>query len=261
MHPVVITRCIYFYSTIRSCFTKQPGIVYFRSKHSDRFLHAPPVVAFICQRKACNTFRESQILYYISTGTAYDVSKQQPILLASGIPLQQTRENMKRIEIIVDSDSIYKRLFKESGYAVRSRSAMGMNATLADTVHITDDERETLGQWVRKSINEAVHGIYRYVGPCSVKYCMDTETGGERYVISVTAPHNYPTEHVALLETCISDLVFNRTMQQWYTTMKPDEASLMAANIQEDALLFRELLTQRERPVKNDAKQENIIEL
>ena len=168
---------------------------------------------------------------------------------------------MKDREIRIDVEELYKRLFTESGYIAMSRSAMGVPDRLVDTMQTTDDERRIIDNWIKSCVNEIAHAINRYLGPCSVIFGKENGNNDLGFIISFKAPHNYPEEAIGLLQECAMDLVFKRTMQQWNMAMKPDEASITAAGAQSDALRFRELLAQRDRPTKEKGKTENLIEL
>jgi hypothetical protein len=166
---------------------------------------------------------------------------------------------MKYREIRINVEELYRRLFAESGYIAMSRSAMGVPDRIVDTMQATDDERRIIDNWIKSSVNETAHAINRHLGSCSVRHCKEND--GQEFIISFKAPHNYPDEAIGLLQECAMDLVFKRTMQQWNMAMKPDEASITAAGAQSDALRFRELLAQRDRPTKEKGKTENLIEL
>ncbi len=168
---------------------------------------------------------------------------------------------MEKKEICIDSASIYGKLFSESGYSSLARSAMGVQAALADVMLITEDEKRIIDTLIRSSINEVVHTIGRFLGSCSAKYCIENEDGKGEYRISFTAPYNYPDEQLPIMKECIEDLVFSRTLQQWYMTVKPDEAGITAVKTQDYAIQLRELLSKRKRPTATRNDKENIIEL
>jgi hypothetical protein len=64
-----------------------------------------------------------------------------------------------------------------------------------------------------------------------------------------------------MLQECAADLTFRRTKQQWYMSVKPDEASIIASEAQDDAIRLRELLTLRSRPIYKRGTADKIIEL
>lgn len=167
---------------------------------------------------------------------------------------------MKDIEIGINVEELYRRLFAESGYISMSRSAMGLPDRLVETMQATDDERRIIDNWIRSSINEITHTINRFLAPCSMKYYKNDDSSTE-YIISFKAPHNYPNEAVMMLQECAADLTFRRTKQQWYMSVKPDEASITASEAQDDAIRLRELLTLRSRPIYKRGTADKIIEL
>ena len=168
---------------------------------------------------------------------------------------------MEKITLQVDLDAVYKRLFKESSYVARSRSAMGLSDQLADSITLTGDERPVIEKWITSCVNEIVHSMNRYLGPCSATHRRTGENDAGQYTISVIAPHNYPDGLAMPIKECIIDFIFYNTMQHWYTIIKPDEANIMAVHLQESAARLRELLTHRKRPAKGYGKNENVIEL
>ena len=49
----------------------------------------------------------------------------------------------------------------------------------------------------------------------------------------------------------VESYIANRTLQNWYTDIKPDEASISAAKAQNDVMTIHTMLTQRTRPIKS----------
>lgn len=155
---------------------------------------------------------------------------------------------MEKIEIKINTDSLYTRLARESGLVARSRLALGVSDTVAEIMSLTEDEKEMAGNWIANSINETMHIMNRYLESCSVNINRDNSNHAVEYVISVSIPHNFPHLQSIQLEMCIKELVTSRTLQQWYTTVKPDEANIAITSAQNHAGLLRGILTQRERP-------------
>ena len=71
---------------------------------------------------------------------------------------------------------------------------------------------------------------------------------GGYYMFHMKAAESYPTGNEEMLTQSIGSYVANRTLQNWYADIKPDEAAMTAAKMQNDAATIHLLLTRREKP-------------
>ena len=149
---------------------------------------------------------------------------------------------MKTIEFEIRRESIDKRIFTTSAYTARAREAMGTPPAIAERMTVTADDLPLLHPLMDDCVNEVVTIIAHYHPGSNVEFLDD----GYRFTIKV--PENFPTDNDKNLKHSIESNIACRTLQSWYTDVKPDEAAITAAKIQNEAATLHSLLTQRERP-------------
>lgn len=150
---------------------------------------------------------------------------------------------MSTLNFVITKKNIYNRIFATSAYTTRAREATGMPQSISESMLLTTDEKRIIDPLIENSINEIFSFIACYHPATSIE-----DDNGGAYIFNIKAPANYPAGNEGKLTKCIENYVANRTLQDWYTCMKPDEASLVAAKTQNDITTLQSLLTQREKP-------------
>ena len=155
---------------------------------------------------------------------------------------------MNTIRIVITKEDIYGRLFATSAYTARAREAMGVPQSIVERMLLTPDDKEIIVPMIENSVNEIFTDISRYHQESSVTFTNAEDT--ERYLFNINTPDNYPSENGEKLRQSVESYIVNRTLQNWYTDIKPDEAAIIAAKTQNDAANIRMLLIQRRKPSK-----------
>ncbi len=168
---------------------------------------------------------------------------------------------MKPFDIRISTQDIYGRTFTESGYLSRSRSAMGLPDAVTENIQATDDDRRVIDRYIVNCIDETAQLIGRYMSPCTVRNYPADDGNNVEYTISFQLPHNYPDGVTGQLQAVANDIVTDKVLQYWYLLMKPDEAGITGAKVQNDTARMRELLALREYPRHTNSTQDNVIEL
>lgn len=150
---------------------------------------------------------------------------------------------MKTIEFEIRRESIEKRIFTTSAYTARAREAMGTPATITEMMTVTADDMPLLHTLMDDSVNEVITLVSHYHPGSNVEFLNDG------YSFTIKTPENFPADNGSKLEQSIGSYIAGRTLQSWYTDVKPDEAAITAAKIQNDAATLHSLLTQREKPL------------
>lgn len=149
---------------------------------------------------------------------------------------------MEPIKIVITKESVYRHIFATSAHMTRSREAMGIPASIGEHMLVTADKKEMLDPHITNSVNNVYCDIVRYHPGSSVGLVQD------EFQFSINAPSNYPAGNGNRLKECIESYIANRTLQSWYTSIKPDEASIAAVLAQNDAASIGQLLVQRTKP-------------
>lgn len=168
---------------------------------------------------------------------------------------------MKEVIITIDEREITGRIFSESGYAALARAKGGLAEHFTDMVQATDDDRSVIKSFITDSINEAAGVISRYMTPCTVGHIGSGCDADGTICIHFTMPHNSPTGIISTLKEYITGFAVARSLQQWMLTVKPDEAGIHLTKAQSILQCMREQFSVRSRPVKEEADDDNIIEL
>lgn len=142
----------------------------------------------------------------------------------------------------ITKESLYKRVFATSAYMVRSRESMGIPPGIGERMLITTDDREMIAPLIDNSINNVFCSIERYHPGSSIEY------SDNAYMFNINTPANYPAENGKKLKPAIESYVTNHTLQNWYATIKPDEANIIAVQTQSEAITIQQLLMQRTKP-------------
>ena len=149
---------------------------------------------------------------------------------------------MKTIEFEIRRESIEKRIFTTSAYTARAREAMGTPQAIAERMTVTADDTALLHPLMDDSVNEVVTIIAHYHPGSNVEFLNDG------YSFSIKTPENFPADNGSKLEQSIGSYIAGRTLQSWYTDVKPDEAAITATKTKNEAVTLHALLTQREKP-------------
>lgn len=150
---------------------------------------------------------------------------------------------MSTLNFVITKKNIYNIIFATSAYTTRAREATGMPQSISESMLLTADEKRIIDPLIENSINEIFSFIACYHPATSIE-----DDNGEGYMFNIKTPANYPAGNEGKLAKSIESYVANRTLQDWYTCMKPDEASLVAAKTQNDITTLQSLLTQRGKP-------------
>lgn len=148
----------------------------------------------------------------------------------------------------ITKKDIYERIFATSAYTSRSREAMGIPAGIIERMQATADEKKLIEPLIDSSVDDAYTHIVRYFPGSTSQFTGDTQDG--KYTFYIPTPTEYPSGNSDRLKRCITSFIVNRTLQAWYTDVKPDEASIAATKVQSDAANIVQLLTQRTKPIK-----------
>ncbi len=142
----------------------------------------------------------------------------------------------------ITKEDLHKRVFAASAYLVRSRESMGIPPGIGERMLITADESDMIEPLIDNSINNVSCSIERYHPGSSIV------NSGDAYQFSICTPVNYPAENGQKLKAAIENYITNHTLQNWYTAIKPDEASIIAVQAQNDTITIQQLLAQRTKP-------------
>ena len=149
---------------------------------------------------------------------------------------------MESITFVITKEDVNRHIYATSAHMTRSREAMGIPSSIGEGMLITADKHEMIGPHIRNSVNNVFCDIVRYHPGSNI------EITQEGYKFTINTPSNYPTENGEKLKDCIGSYIANRTLQSWYTNIKPDEASITATLVQNDAATIQQLLMQRTKP-------------
>ena len=145
-------------------------------------------------------------------------------------------------KFLITRERLYKRIFAASAYMVRAREAMGIPPAIGERMVITEDDRKMIDPLIENSVNNVFCSIERYHRGSTVEYTDNS------YTFYINVPNNYPAENGKKLKTAVESYIVNHTLQNWYANMKPDEASIIAAQTQNDTVTIQQLLMQRTKP-------------
>lgn len=157
---------------------------------------------------------------------------------------------MSQTTFQIDIQNIYKHIFATSAYTARARQAMGIPQEITERMLLTADDKEIISPLIENSVNEIFTDIERYHPGSSVTFGQDG--ADEVYTFNIDTPTNYPAGNGERLGRSIVSYIANRTLQSWYTDIKPDEAGIASTKAQNDAALIQMLLTQRAKPSVTD---------
>ena len=149
---------------------------------------------------------------------------------------------MTTIEFHITKEEIGKRIFATSAYTARAREAMGTPPSVTERMQATADDTALLAPIMDYSASEVFTVIVRYHPGSSMELINDG------YLFNLKAPANYPADNGGKLRQVVESNIVNRTLQEWYTNVKPDEAAIATTKMQNDAATLHSLLTQRKKP-------------
>ena len=156
---------------------------------------------------------------------------------------------MKTIKFIIIKGNIHDKVFATNAYTARAREAMGIPTGIIERMQLSADDKHIIDPMIDSSVNEITSEIVRYHPRSSVEFTENEN--GVNYEFNVAVPVNYPTGNADRLAMSVESYIANRTLQNWYTDIKPDEASISAAKAQNDVMTIHTMLTQRTRPIKS----------
>ncbi|MBO5865143.1 MAG: hypothetical protein J6Q73_03735 [Bacteroidaceae bacterium] len=153
---------------------------------------------------------------------------------------------MSQTTFQISVENVLNRIFASSAYTARSREAMGIPAELTSRMLLTADDKNILAPLIENSVNEIFTDTARYHPGSSVTFKEDKSDG--YYAFNINTPTNYPSNNKDRLSQAVESYIANRTLQGWYTDIKPDEAAIAATKAQNDAVVIQMLLVQRHKP-------------
>ena len=156
--------------------------------------------------------------------------------------IKKTDKKMNSTRFVITKESLSKRLFAASAHMVRARESMGIPPEVGERMLITADELKTVEPLIDNSINNVFCSIESYHPGSSIEY------SDNAYIFIINTPGNYPAENGKKLKIAIESYIINHTLHSWYTGIKPDEASIIAVQTQNDATTIQQLLMQRTKP-------------
>lgn len=149
---------------------------------------------------------------------------------------------MNTMEFHITREEIGKRIFATSAYTARAREALGTPPAITERMQATADDTALLNPIIDNCASEVFTVIVRYHPGSNLEFSNDG------YRFNNNTPANYPADNGSKLAQVIESYIVNRTLQEWYTNVKPDEAAITATKTQNDAATIHSLLTQRKRP-------------
>ena len=153
---------------------------------------------------------------------------------------------MNTVNFVTNRNNVYNKVFATSAYTARAREKTGMPPEIIERMTITADDKLVIDPIIENCINEISTYITRYHPNSSVDFITDEHEG--HYLFNIVVPDNYPIGNEDKFEKSVENYITNRTMQEWYSIIKPDEANIPAAKAQSDILTIQTLLTQRKKP-------------
>ena len=163
---------------------------------------------------------------------------------------------MEKIEIVINPECITERVCRESALLSKSRFAIGIPDALADIIPVTGDEYDIVEKFIEKKLGDIVSSIGHYMPMCTL-----TTRGDKKHTLTLTIPHNYPTENIGKLKSSIEEILFSGAMLEWSLLIKPDEANIHMNKVNETTAHLRALLSERKRPGIEKTERGNIIEI
>lgn len=163
--------------------------------------------------------------------------------------------NTERIEI--DYRNILQRIYTHTYYTGESRKTAGAPPHFAARIQASDSDKRALTHHIHLAIAEATKMLTRFLGICTTIHDESTSQTN----ITIELPLNYPTECIRQIAVAIEDYATMRTIGEWMTQNKPDEATLAAEGAQMAAMRLRELMSIRKRPYPRTHKDDNNIEI
>lgn len=153
---------------------------------------------------------------------------------------------MNTIRFTITRENVYNRVFATSAYITRARETMGIPSGITERMLLTADDRHIIDPMIDSSVNEIASEIVRYHPGSCVEFTKESDAEG--YQFCINAPANYPAGNAGKLAGSIESYIANRTLQNWYISIKPDEANIAAVKAQNDAMSIQSMLTQRTKP-------------
>ena len=163
---------------------------------------------------------------------------------------------MSHQRISINNTQLLQRVCVHTYYTGEARKSSGLPPQLTAQLQASNSNRDILTQHINLSIAEATKMLTRYLGICTAQ-----RTSPEETTIDIETPVNYPAECVPQIKEAIEDYCIMRTLGQWLTQIKPDEANAAANEAQMAMMRLRELMCIRKRPRCTNSSSDNSIEL
>lgn len=164
---------------------------------------------------------------------------------------------MKRKNIEINHIKILERIYTHTYYTGESRKAAGAPPHFAARMQASNSDKAALTHHIRLALSEVATMLTRYLGLCTTKYHSDTQST----IFTIETPLNYPHECMEAMGETIENYAVMRTLAEWLTQNKPDEAAAAAEEAQISTLHLRELMSTRKRPTTEHHNHDNNIEL
>lgn len=155
-------------------------------------------------------------------------------------------EGGKDIAFEVSKDDILAKLRTNSYYrGERLKDEMG---ALAARVQSGEDNDDVLSDELDIAITDVVTIIARNLGRCAVS---ESVTSGKTAInFSVLAASLFPTDLVPAVNKAIAAYLFDKVLEGWILINMPNEVQALGNRAANDAERLRQLLVEREKPVR-----------
>lgn len=153
---------------------------------------------------------------------------------------------MSTTTIAIHKNDICEHIYMVSACTARAREAIGLPNDIIERMIVTKDEMRKISNLIDQSANDLISIITHYY-PNSTMQRKDDILGGYN-IFNIETPPEYPSGNKETLRHYFESYITNRTLQKWYTDIKPDEANITATKVQNDTNNITNLLTQRTKP-------------
>jgi hypothetical protein len=151
---------------------------------------------------------------------------------------------MKEIQLSINGERLFERMKTESGKVAQIKESAGQSEKLSTHTIITNDEKEFVEDYISTAINECVTIISHYLGAC--RPCENSTPNNINLCIAI--PENWAEDATESLKDIITNIIYNRSLQQWYMLVRADDTNLCASKIQLYMKQLQEVLSIRKRP-------------
>lgn len=164
-------------------------------------------------------------------------------------------------EIKISSYEVEQRLFTYSYYAGEARRNSGVPLKLATGMQVSSDDHVQINDHINVAINELVKILNNNFGACRLHSLLDDLHEGYSMLMFCLAPPQYfPGSLLGELQKAMTHFLVMRTLQQWILQHKPDEAAIIAIEMEKATMQLRELMNTRVAPRRIKRRTRNSIE-